>query len=129
MDNKEYIEREAVLAEIEEVFRETDPTGEEQIGLLNGHRIVRIHPSADVAPVVRCKDCKWFVPKHIRLDDGSTREYTEEEKKLPLGVPGNVGINCGSRCMRYISWLENSVPVWVQENDFCSYGERKEATP
>lgn len=79
--------------------------------------------------VVRCKDCKWFVPKHIRLDDGSTREYTEEEKKLPLGVPGNVGINCGSKCMRHISWLENSVPVWVQENDYCSYGERKEVTP
>lgn len=55
MAEKQYIEREAVLAEIEEAFRETDPTGEEQIGLLNGHRIVRIHPAADVAPVVHGK--------------------------------------------------------------------------
>ena len=36
MAEKQYIERDAVLAEIEEAFRETDPTAEEQIGLLTG---------------------------------------------------------------------------------------------
>ena len=75
--------------------------------------------------VVRCKDCKWFIPKHILLDDGTRRAYTEEEKKLPLGVDMTVGINCGSRCNRYLSWEKNRIPVYCQENDFCSYGERR----
>lgn len=81
----------------------------------------------DMVEVVRCKDCKYFIPKHIKLDDGTTRAYTEEEKRLPLGVSGDVGINCGSRCMRHLYWEENSIPFWFQENDFCSYGERKGA--
>lgn len=84
-------------------------------------------PSADVVEVVRCKNCKWFVPKHIKLNDGTKRAYTEEEKKLPLGVTGDIGINCGSRCLRCLRWEENSIPVYVQENDFCSYGERSES--
>ena len=37
----------------------------------------------------------------------------------------NIGINCGSQCMRYYHWEENRIPVFVQENDFCSYGKRK----
>lgn len=126
MAEKEYIDREALLDDLDAAMKNSG------MGYVVGQtmkRYIKRVPAADVAPVVRCKDCKWFVPKHILMDDGSTREYTEEEKKLPLGVPGNVGINCGSRCMRHISWLENSVPVWVQENDYCSYGERKEATP
>lgn len=83
--------------------------------------------TADVVEVVRCKDCKYFIPEHIKLDDGTTRAYTEEEKKLPLGVTADVGINCGSRCMRYLYWEKNRIPFWFQENDFCSYGERKES--
>ena len=79
----------------------------------------------DVVEVVRCKNCIWFVPKFVLTNDGERRPCTEEEKNLPFGVLGNVGINCGSRCERYSEWEENRVPVFVQENDFCSYGERK----
>lgn len=47
----EYIERKAALAEMEELFHKTDPNGEEQVGFLKFHRIVRTLPAADVAPV------------------------------------------------------------------------------
>lgn len=46
----EYIEREALLTVIREIFDRTDPNGEEQIGVLKCHRIVRESPTADVVP-------------------------------------------------------------------------------
>lgn len=54
----EYIPRDLVLLVIEKVFDGTDPKGEEQIGILKCHRIVREHPAADVAPVVRSR---WMI--------------------------------------------------------------------
>lgn len=56
--------------------------------------IVASPPAADVVPVVRCKDCEWFMREH--------------------GCPIEAsGYHKGGR----------SLPV---ENDFCSYGERKD---
>lgn len=55
-----YIEREATLELIQEAFHKTDVNGEEQIGVLTCHRIVREAPIADVVEVVRCKDCKYY---------------------------------------------------------------------
>ena len=40
--------------------------------------------SPDVMVVVRCGKCKYFMPKHILLDDGTRRLYTEEEKSCRL---------------------------------------------
>lgn len=54
-------------------------------------------PSADVAEVVRCKDCKYFVTNGI---EPSFCEYHTD----------NVGY-CDEAC-------------WVDENDFCSYGAK-----
>lgn len=66
-DKKEYIDREAVLTVLKTVFDESDPVGEEQFGLLKAHRIVREAPAADVAPVVRWKECKhWQSHKGAR---------------------------------------------------------------
>lgn len=56
----EYIEREAVLGALDCVFFKTDPDGAEQIGVLSCRRAIREFPAADVAPVVRCRDCKHF---------------------------------------------------------------------
>ena len=81
---------------------------------------------ADVVEVVRCKDCKHFQPRFVLTDDGERRPYTEEEIKNGGFVTCGVGINCGSRCERFGYWEENKIPVWYNENDFCSYGERKE---
>lgn len=58
----EYIEREALLKQIDDYFDRTDPSGEEQIGVLQCRRIAREHTAADVVEVVRCGKCKWSVP-------------------------------------------------------------------
>lgn len=55
----DYIDREKLLAKIDEAFFETDPDGEVQIGFLKCRAIIREIPAADVVPVVRCKDCKY----------------------------------------------------------------------
>ena len=47
----EYIEREKLLAKIDEAFFKTDPDGEVQIGFLKCRAIIREIPAADVAPV------------------------------------------------------------------------------
>jgi repressor LexA len=90
-------------------------------------RTLRIKEStADVVPVVRCKDCKHFQPAFVLTNDGELRPYTEEEKQSGFGlVSAEKGINCGSRCERFGCWEQNSIPVWFSENDFCSYGERR----
>ena len=54
-------------------------------------------PTADVVEVVRCKDCKYY-------DDGEC-EYHSEPKEQRM----------------YERWT-----VDVNENDYCSYGERRE---
>ncbi len=81
----EYIEREAVLWAMSDYFHKTDPDGEEQIGVLKMHRLVRKHPAADVAPVV-----------HGRWKQGAYHFYCSEcfvecRDKVPY-CP-----NCGAR--------------------------------
>lgn len=78
----EYIEREALIRQIDEGFDKTDPAGEEQIGFLKCRRIAREFPAADVAPVVRgrwihdynnvygCSEClgrESMSPKRFKL--------------------------------------------------------------
>ena len=77
--------------------------------------------------VVRCKDCIYFQPEFILTNDGERRPYTEQEIKNGKVVSMDVGINCGSRCERFGYWEENKIPVWFDENDFCSYGKRRKA--
>lgn len=71
---------------------------------------------------MKCKDCVWWNEEHIRLDDGTTRPYTEEERKNnPTGVTADVGINVGATCGRY-SYIDN---FWMQADDYCSRFEPK----
>ena len=55
-------------------------------------------PAADVAPVVRCKDCKWF-------------------------ADNNDGDWVGCWLFQTIQIIPEDAP---KPDDFCSYGERKE---
>lgn len=55
-------------------------------------------PAADVAPVVRCKDCKWF-------------------------ADNNDGEWFGCRLFQTIRIIPEDAP---KPDDFCSYGERKD---
>lgn len=56
-------------------------------------------PAADVAPVVRCKDCKWF-------------------------ADNNGGEWFGCQMFQVVLITPEDAP---KPDDFCSYGERKEA--
>lgn len=75
--------------------------------------------------VVRCKDCVYFQPEYVEMENNERRPYTEEEIKNGKFVTMEKGINCGSRCERFRYWEENHFPVWFNENDFCSYGKSK----
>ena len=55
-------------------------------------------PAADVAPVVRCKDCKWF-------------------------ADNNGGEWFGCQMFQVVLIMPEDTP---KPDDFCSYGERKE---
>ena len=81
-----YIDREALVAEFKRL-----ELGEnsfiERVFADGVYAIIEQFPAADVAPVVRCKDCKY-------------RD----------GTPGQPNILCAQ----------------MHEDDFCSYGKRKE---
>lgn len=53
----EYIERQKLYNNL--VLLAKYETGERQQGILGCAETVRIFPAADVAPVVRCKDCEY----------------------------------------------------------------------
>ena len=73
----------------------------------------------DDDPVVRCENCIYWMPPHIKMNDGTIRTRESDEC-----VPLSVGINIGSYCRR----IEADTPAWRKAEDFCSYGERKEDT-
>lgn len=78
-----------------------------------------------IKKVIRCKDCVYFQPDYVEMENKERRPYTEEEIKNGKIVTIEKGINCGSRCERFWYWGKNQYPVWFNENDFCSYGKPK----
>lgn len=82
--------------------------------------------AADVAPVVRCKNCIYWKDRHIKLNDGTERPYTEEELHQFFGmVPISIGVNVGSYCTRIK--LEDTY-FWCGPDDFCSKGAQMDGT-
>ena len=61
--SKEYIEREVVSEGIRKYYYKNPPNSSYQEGFDRGldkaQRVILDAPVADVAPVVRCKDCRW----------------------------------------------------------------------
>ena len=125
-----YIDADKVLQELGDEplnWTGSDAEIQEQMDYRLFKDIIESQPTADVVEVVRCKDCKHFQPEFVLTNDGERRPYTQEEKESGFGlVSAEKGINCGSRCERFGYWEENKIPVWFNENDFCSYGERRE---
>ena len=76
--------------------------------LEQGNGIKKVHPiqcgcfkdKANVVEVVRCKECKHYIPK-----ENLTDEYDN-----PIGADG----------------LCDNTDTYTDETDFCSYGELKE---
>ena len=71
----------------------------------------------DMVSVVRCKDCIFWTPPQILLDDGSYRDYAPDEPEM---VTIDVGINVGSCCALYDKHHHNDISHWMNEDDFCS---------
>lgn len=89
-------------------------------------QIIEEFEAADVAPMVRCKNCIYWKDRHIKLDDGTERPYTEEELQEFCGmVPLSIGINVSSYCTRVK--LEDT-NFWCGPDDFCSKGARMDGT-
>ena len=101
----EYIEREAIMEfPVRKDRCDKEHANEHFIfGIESVLEYVENLPSADVAPVVRCKDCA-----HSTLPSELTQRY---------GKPGT--LTCHN--MNAPSNRRN-----VGSNDFCSYGERRD---
>lgn len=100
----EYLEREALVAATENVpFKTSHGLTKEQCEGANFARlklakIFKMLPTADVVPVVRCKDCKWWVREGN--DSFGYAMFCDHDCSL-----GGQGIK--------------------KPDDYCSYGERK----
>ena len=61
--SKEYVEREVISEGIRKYYYKNPPNSSYQGGFDHGldkaQRVILNAPVADVAPVVRCKDCRW----------------------------------------------------------------------
>ena len=90
----EYIDREATVGLLENKYQDMSAMpASYYAGFQYALNMLKQIPSAaDVAPVVRCKDCTWHESAH------GVCSLTSNE----------------------------SIKNFVHENDFCSYGERKE---
>ena len=84
----EYIEREAVIDLITRRYENPEICTQE----------INSIPAADVAPVVRCKDCKWF-------------------------ADNNGGEWYGCQMFQVVRITPEGAP---KPDDFCSYGEQKD---
>jgi hypothetical protein len=95
----EYIEREALRAEVLRLTGESEFSFDNCFPYWQFSKCIKEAPAVDAVPVVRCRDCKWW-----------------------SGVP------CGTATPE---WCECSSILGMgaaRADDFCSYGERKEAT-
>lgn len=107
----EYIQLEDAIAVIEEKQKELCPVGRYSRNYVYGSDREKYDawdeiidaleniPSADVAPVVWCKDYKYFNHEHMECENEAVS--TDHE-----------------------GGAQYSLKFWL--NDFCSYGERKE---
>lgn len=95
----EYIDKEALFAEFDRLGL-GENSFVEKIFSDGVRTIIACMPAADVAPVVRCKECKHWKPS------------------------GSKAVNSFSD-MEYIGGCEFT-NYCRRESDFCSYGERKE---
>ena len=83
-------------------------------------------------PVVRCKECVYWTPRHVKMNDGTIRFYERNEGIVTI----EKGINVGSYCKRFddvtVHGYRDGEPcidktkAWCNQDDFCSYGERRE---
>lgn len=97
---KKYIDVDLLKSELEDL----DESG--KLYYMGVFDVINSQPTADVAEVVRCKDCKYM------------------STIFPMKSKGEEAIETH---VCYLShWAENSHGASVMENDYCSYGKRAE---
>lgn len=96
-DEMEYIAREALLEQLK-AMESYNTSPMYRRGYDDCVATVLNAPTADVVPVVRCKDCKWF-------------------------VDNNGGEWYGCKMFQVVRITPEDAP---KPDDFCSYGERKD---
>lgn len=89
----EYITKKAAINAVENAPIELFQSEWEEI-----KEAINATPAADVVPVVRCKDCKWF-------------------------VDNNGGEWYGCKMFQVVRITPEDAP---KPDDFCSYGERRD---
>lgn len=85
-------------------------------------------PVADAVEVVRCKDCQYWRDAYVKENDGTERQYRDDDVD-PLGMMGvtiDIGSNIWSMCLleNNCGWELNK-SIFRNENDFCSRGEKR----
>ena len=96
----EYIERAAAVKSVLRMRRPENSVAQNRMLSIIQMDMLKL-PAADVAPVVRCKDCK-----HYRNYPNGLCYLHTEPKTNARGYSGEA--------------------VCVEPDDFCSYGERKD---
>ncbi len=106
----DYIKREDAYREIMECFKNSEMPEEWENGMHTAGMIVlQDVPSADVVEAVRCKDCKYWDMDTLKHQLNDFREWDEAE------------CECLAERDEY-----NEVDHYVESDDYCSYGERKD---
>lgn len=88
----------ARLIDADEVDYENISCSQSQLHWL--HRIIEMQPTVDAVEVVRCRDCKWYMPGDLFTDIMFCHRLKKDN-----GKPAKYNY-CA--------------------DDFCSYGERKD---
>ena len=99
----EYIARETLEAEIRRQMDECNPMSEGRFYGASFLATVECAPAADVAQVVRCKDCCYWNRKYTTV--GKCEKLADRDQE------GGAQFDCD-----------------MDDTDFCSYGKRKENT-
>lgn len=96
----EYIEREALLKDISESVVFTVRGDKPSLEIRGANKVIdriKSAPTADVVEIVRCKNCEFYKLRNVSSRYKPTKPC----------------------CLR-------KAAIKVNEDDFCSYGERKE---
>lgn len=106
--------------------------GEQTIDRPTRSQFKRMAVQLGYEQVVHCKECVYWMPKHIKMNDGTIRFYEPNEGIVSI----EKGINVGSYCKRFddvtVQGYRDGEPcidktkAWCNQDDFCSYGERKD---
>jgi|GEM_PF-4169080 len=135
-----------ILADcIEGMAADAEDKGKDSFGiylsLQDARMIARsLSPTVDAVPVVRCRECKFWMPEHIERDDGSIMLYEQLPRMEPGMEPGMAPIEFGVNVGSYCTLCENVIThgfrdgnpsldctrLWRREDDYCSRGQRRD---